>query len=917
MFPLPRESSETAESGGFLKRLIPSNFQPFSLFARCVWKLEGYYDTQDIGQLEEAIQISKQIVSATPTGRQGNLHARYALASCISARFFRLGLEQDANEHFLIADGLLKDYPNGWKGTTLSAWPSISKNDLISLLCRCFMPTAKLAYKVDICKQALESESLKATDRYLTLVITALILVDKYRYSEENEDIEAAHQFVQQADSLKASGRIKLARRPFLDFWGCIFYGPNQGKDSNIGLRTLITHSQCLCRSPHVTLGDLDASIEYSRRTFIKLHPWKDTGLDSLCDFMELICYRIWVVHSQLLSSGDTEELHLQHANDKHELDQLLLRAIALIPDVRLSVPQNQLPGLAIYGPPGRFLELVLSRGKWNDWEEQGGAIVDILGFPLQKKLLALCSKTLDLLPNVVILGLGHDSRIRILRFGPQLSWMTASLALTGGAPKTAILALETGRSLFWNQHLFLRDSFRHIPKRYADRLRALSTSLLAKESADVSGNSISTPHRLETIYELNGLVGEIRQNPDFVDFMRRPALVKILPPSMKSPIVILVPGKTCFAIIIHNLSKIEHLSLPDLDYPGLRKLLRSMHRGDQLNGRATTDIKRLKVRMDARGKESEVLKAFSDLFKYVVKPVICALALSAKRDRSDRPRLWWCPTDLFCGLPLHASGIYTPQGKPIDCTSDYCVSSYTPSLSALAHNQNRWMSREKRPGRIKGRVLVAAEANPNRHGLSYLPDVDAEISCIQSVIPNELLMTPQFTEGGSVPASDGIMPCIHSTPDDVVAGLPHASVLHICCHAEQGVSDALKSRFFLRDKDLTLAELLALELPEAYVAVLCACETHSLDVDQIDQSVNLTTAFFYAGFPSVVGTLWSMADGDGPLVADILYRSLFQEGRINMNPDCVAYAVDEMMRTIREGGSAPRNWATFIHVGI
>lgn len=59
------------------------------------------------------------------------------------------------------------------------------------------------------------------------------------------------------------------------------------------------------------------------------------------------------------------------------------------------------------------------------------------------------------------------------------------------------------------------------------------------------------------------------------------------------------------------------------------------------------------------------------------------------------------------------------------------------------------------------------------------------------------------------------------------------------------------------------------------------------------------------------------MADGDGPLVADILYRALFQEGRINMNPDCIAYAVDEMMRTIRKGGSAPRNWATFIHVGI
>jgi hypothetical protein len=50
---------------------------------------------------------------------------------------------------------------------------------------------------------------------------------------------------------------------------------------------------------------------------------------------------------------------------------------------------------------------------------------------------------------------------------------------------------------------------------------------------------------------------------------------------------------------------------------------------------------------------------------------------------KSDTPsNLRWCPTGPFTFLPIHAAGLYS-TGEP-ECVSDYVVSSYTPTISAL-----------------------------------------------------------------------------------------------------------------------------------------------------------------------------------------------------------------------------------------
>ncbi|KIM84236.1 hypothetical protein PILCRDRAFT_6509 [Piloderma croceum F 1598] len=66
-----------------------------------------------------------------------------------------------------------------------------------------------------------------------------------------------------------------------------------------------------------------------------------------------------------------------------------------------------------------------------------------------------------------------------------------------------------------------------------------------------------------------------------------------------------------------------------------------------------------------------------SSLWTIVVKPVLDAY-------RSfDPSRIWWCATDPFTFLPIHAAGLYNTRDAGFKI-SDFVISSYTPTLTAL-----------------------------------------------------------------------------------------------------------------------------------------------------------------------------------------------------------------------------------------
>jgi hypothetical protein len=48
-----------------------------------------------------------------------------------------------------------------------------------------------------------------------------------------------------------------------------------------------------------------------------------------------------------------------------------------------------------------------------------------------------------------------------------------------------------------------------------------------------------------------------------------------------------------------------------------------------------------------------------------------------------EQSRVWWCPTSVFCSLPLHAMGPIPSDMSPPRYFLDLYIPSYTPSLSS------------------------------------------------------------------------------------------------------------------------------------------------------------------------------------------------------------------------------------------
>jgi hypothetical protein len=56
-------------------------------------------------------------------------------------------------------------------------------------------------------------------------------------------------------------------------------------------------------------------------------------------------------------------------------------------------------------------------------------------------------------------------------------------------------------------------------------------------------------------------------------------------------------------------------------------------------------------------------------------------------------PRIWWCVSGAASFLPIHAAGIYD-KDEPGHAISDFVISSYTPSLSALIEARDKVLHR-------------------------------------------------------------------------------------------------------------------------------------------------------------------------------------------------------------------------------
>jgi CHAT domain-containing protein len=142
--------------------------------------------------------------------------------------------------------------------------------------------------------------------------------------------------------------------------------------------------------------------------------------------------------------------------------------------------------------------------------------------------------------------------------------------------------------------------------------------------------------------------------------------------------------------------------------------------------------------------------------------------------------------------------------------------------------------------------ALLVAQASAS--DLPLLSNVDIEIRRVAEALPSTTITHILGTDSSAQPAN----------VESVLEALPGISMLHLSCHAQQDYSHPLSSAFLLADGKLTVSDLMKLKMPDhTYFAFLSSCQSAAGDPTLPDEAIHLAGTMLYAGFKSVVATLW------------------------------------------------------------
>jgi CHAT domain-containing protein len=255
-----------------------------------------------------------------------------------------------------------------------------------------------------------------------------------------------------------------------------------------------------------------------------------------------------------------------------------------------------------------------------------------------------------------------------------------------------------------------------------------------------------------------------------------------------------------------------------------------------------------------------------------------------------DPPRIWWCPTGPLAFLPIHAAGIYNENATRLN-VSDYVVSSYTPTLSALISATQS----HERHDTFQGLLAVS---QPNTHGQPSLLNTSVELKQIK-----EKVKTFDFH------SLEGPAALVKS----VTMGMEAHSWVHIAC---QTITKTMESAVYLYDGQLELSTITTKSFPHADFAFLSQCQTITRDKKQ-SEITHLAALMMSAGYHSVITTMWFMKEKNTALIVDQVYSDLFSNTKLDSTQAALAlhHAVKHLRQQV--GDSDFLSWVPIIHVGI
>jgi CHAT domain-containing protein len=480
-----------------------------------------------------------------------------------------------------------------------------------------------------------------------------------------------------------------------------------------------------------------------------------------------------------------------------------------------------------------------------------------------------------------------------------------ASYQVGRGQLENAIETLERGRAILWSEMRQFRipiDQLLKAAPELGDKFAAVNRDLEELTKSIPPSHELSTDDAVADsdnlragdqfgglllkqrglLKERDELISQIRALPDFDRFLTSPSFDTLRSAASSGPVIIINHSswRSDILVVFHNTSP-SLIPTPDDFYD----------RASALKDKLLDS--RVQDGLDSSQYVETLAFVLAELYKLVGKPVIERFRELQVQNYS---RIWWCPTSVFCFLPLHAMGPIPSDDGKMQYFLDLYTCSYTPSLSALIRSHSR-DSGSRSSGRPS--LLLVAQTDLS------LPNVGDEIQVVRAL---DTEVTSLISEA--------------ATPSAVMDGFQQHQFVHFACHGTLEAGKPFEAGFELYGHErLTLLEIVRSDLPTAEFAFLSACHTAELTEGSItDEGLHLAAAVQYSGFRSVVGTMWAMVDEDGRDLAKDFYKALFSKSKREREMpyhERSAKALRFAVRKLRRKRYITlERWVNFVHFG-
>jgi len=529
-----------------------------------------------------------------------------------------------------------------------------------------------------------------------------------------------------------------------------------------------------------------------------------------------------------------------------------------------------------------------------------------------------LMESAVRLLPSIAPRSSARSDQQHALSRFEGLAADAAALSLQDDAasaadrPSLALRLLEMGRGVLLTQSLQVRSGLKSLGEQQPAlaerfiRLRALldtATFPIDAATSPLQPDGIRARSQRWIAREFATVVKEIRELDGFATFAGPPSASDLLDQAQAGPIVVFNVSQYRSDALLLTSDGISCLPLPDLTPDVVIGRVISFHQALEAATRGRTSPERAAA-------EEILQQTLEWLWDAAAGPVLDSLGyLSKPEPGAEWSQIWWVPGGLLSLLPIHAAGHHRRSGSRT--VLDRVVSSYTPTVGALRYARERDMD-SARPG--ERRTLIVAMPTtpglPEDGRLNYALD---EVALLSTRLPSPVLLIEP------PPSSE---PTAHVLPtrQNVLALMGSCQIAHFVCHGYSD-PDPSRSRLLLHDHatdPFTVSAMAPISLDRAQLAFLSACGTAlTSDALLIDESIHLSSAFQMAGYPRVVGTLWTVNDYVAVRIADAFYSALAESGHDTHDVTRSAWALHQAVRAVRAAVTAnPSLWASHIHAG-